>query len=287
MRSVCITALSLGTLLFVACRPPRRAAPPLILIYADLTSSVVSSEIVEVHHALRDIYNRAPEGSTIRVLAVQPVMAYAAPVAKTTVPVRPNDGIAEVRNDLLFRRVEADKAFAALAAAEAKVAGTVPASCLCDALKHAAGDIPPDGKQRVEVVLITDLVEECMTSIGGHRVIMGKERHITLEIAEANALAPIADLRGAFVSIIYPSSVDSRIDIARERPPADELKEFWQTVVSRCKPQGFSLKTDSESFHGDWQDPSSLLPLEAAKKVRSELDAQSINPAAPPAPAAK
>jgi hypothetical protein len=213
---------------------PPKSKPPVILVFADVTDSLLTEERQVVHNAIHDIFDRAPEKSTIRVYPVVAVMDVAPPLINATIPFRTTTGAHAIKQAADHRAALARRAVAALVEVERKVDPRVPSSCLSGALRRAANDILDLEERPVDVVIISDMVEDCSHSIHGGRVALVRAG-IRTEITAAMKLpSPYADLRKANVFFIYPAAVNSGLDLRRRSAPPQELQAFWTAVLSRC-----------------------------------------------------
>jgi hypothetical protein len=244
-------------------KPPRqvtgRPLRPLILVFADVTSSLTAEEINSAAAALTDLYVRAPEGAEIRVLPMKPNMDLATLVSRAEMPFRTNNGNAAIWRDIAERENAAHSAWAALIAPDALLPRTAAASCLVGALRRAADELAPgDAARPTEVVLITDMIEECAQSLGGTKILMLSHPHLNREIEAARAIVgTLADLRKASVTMIYPAAAHTA-DVPH--PPTAELREFWRLVLSHCNVGDVRFMTNSDAFHPEWKSVRTLLP---------------------------
>ncbi len=256
-RSRMVMAVIVASLLaFATCRAdqkPKPPKPPLILVFADVTDSLRGDELTSVHSAIYDIFDRAPEKATVVVYPVAPVMAYVAKLSRVDIPLRSDDSATTWKKHADVRARHAKETVEKLVTAGRALQPSVPSSCLTAALLRAADDIAGVKDRPVDIVFISDMVEECDRSIGGRRVMLNSPR-VDADIAAAKSLDnPYADLRGADVYFIYPAGSISGHEIGRRRAHPEQLKAFWRAVLSHCNVNRTSFFADASMFHTEWK----------------------------------
>ncbi|HEX3069025.1 MAG TPA: hypothetical protein VHX14_10655, partial [Thermoanaerobaculia bacterium] len=208
-------------LLMVGCR--NRATgpvyrPPLVIVFADVTDSLKGEELQAVHDSVTDILDRAPENTTVIIYPIEANMAYVRNLFDETVPVAHDVGVTAIKADGGKRKAWATKVIGELAAVARNAPPHTPVSCLAGALRRTARDLESlqDMQGRpIDVVLITDMVEECDNSIGDKKVMLNHP-HIAPDITAARTFTrTFADLRNANVYFIYPPGSNSGFDITR------------------------------------------------------------------------
>ena len=239
-----------------ASKPPVR--PPLILVFADVTDSLEGGEPGEVHAAIHDIFDRAPERATVVVYPVVPVMAYVKPLSKSEIPLRSSSSKAAMAKHAELRANLAKQTVGELETTAAALQPNVPSSCLAGALLRAAEEIQGVTNRPIELVFLSDMVEECRQSIGGRRMILNHPG-IAAEIRVATQFqGTYANLKHANVSFIYPSASNTGLDVDRPRPDPEELKEFWRAVLFHCTVGRVSFHSGTSLFRPDWKSARKL-----------------------------
>ena len=205
--------------------PPK---PPVILVFADITDSLQGGEATAVQEVISYIFDRAPEKTLIRVYPVLAVPDIARELSSEVIPFRTATGAYALKKDADRRAEFAKHAVDALLAVGKTVDPRVPSSCLSGALRRAANDlnVAEFSGRPLEVVIISDMVEDCRNSINGSRVALVRAG-ITGEIAAARKLTSFVDLQKANVFFIYPAAVNSGSDPNRKSAPPKELQAFW------------------------------------------------------------
>jgi hypothetical protein len=224
------------------------------MVFADVTDSLQGDEFQAVDSAISDIFDRAPENATVVVYPIEPNMAYVGKLSAATIPFRHNSGPAALERDAKIRADLAKEAIDKVAAVAKVLPPRVAASCLAGALQRAATDIASLGDRPVDIVFISDLVEECDSSIGGRKIMLNHP-HIEADIILAQKLpGTFADLRKANVFLIYPTGTSSGFDIKRRRAGPDELKAFWNAVLSHCDLQSKAyFLAGTGYYHSEWK----------------------------------
>jgi hypothetical protein len=117
-------------------------------------------------------------------------------------------------------------------------------TCVSGALQKADAIIA--GRMRgVEIVIISDMLEDCDESLAGGRLLLEK-RSIDEELARAAALpaGALLHLDGASVTAILPTVPTSREK--RPHPPVATLKLFWRRILDHCGDVAENYSFDTE-----------------------------------------
>jgi hypothetical protein len=123
--------------------------------------------------------------------------------------------------------------------------GALRRTCIADALRQASNTAEQFADRDVEVVLISDMLEDCPNWLLNGELSMEKP---TIA-AEMNLIGKLPrdrqllDLRGARVTAIIPPAGLS--EAKTPRPGVDAVREFWRAVLRHCNlgPNGYSLDT--------------------------------------------
>lgn len=204
-------AAAVALVLMISCQRgktgPERQPPPVILVFADVTDSLIEDEPEVVRKAIFDIFDRAPENSRILLDPIVPVMDYTDHLVDATRPFRSSSGVEALQRAADQRARLAHDGVAKLSAVGSKLQPRVPSSCLSGALRRAANDLPSSPRRPVAIIIISDMVEECDHSITGGKVMLNHSG-IQTHIAAAMSLrGTYADLHNADVFFIYPASL--------------------------------------------------------------------------------
>ncbi len=246
---------SFALLLIAGCRIHRayqQDRPPVIMIFADVT--VKDDEPQAVKRAIYDIVDRAPENSTFLMYPVEANMDYVDTFSRESIAFRHDNGVAAIKADGEKRKELANRAIASLETIAKTIPSNLPESCLARTLQRAARDIARVENRPVDVVLITDMVEECNNSIGGGRVMLNHV-HIESDIAAAKKEAgTFADLHGAAVYFIYPPGKKSGVNVEQHRADSNELQAFWSAILSHSNLKGSpQFLAGTSVYHENWK----------------------------------
>lgn len=224
------------------------AKASLFIVFVDVTSSLDGDELQSVGDHASQMVATVAEGSRILVIPILRDVERAKPLLDETFGVSTTSR--EMADFQARRRTRAEQL-------RRDVAALVPAvnadndrarSCISGALRRAAEVIAGSGgKSRVEIVLISDMVEECDNSIEGHPVSLAKA-HIIEDIDRAKHLprAKLIDLRGSAVTAVIPTARNPRAALHTLRPPVNELAAYWREILDRCgdAPSRFAIGAD-------------------------------------------
>ena len=105
-------------------------------------------------------------------------------------------------------------------------------TCISGALRKAE-ELTADVRGSVELVLVSDMLEDCRDSLLGGPLRLQKSS-ITEELNAARSIrgGPLVALHGASVTVVLPTVPTSGEKVAR--PPVHELKAFWRAVLDNC-----------------------------------------------------
>ncbi|PYQ29619.1 MAG: hypothetical protein DMF56_11690 [Acidobacteria bacterium] len=108
-------------------------------------------------------------------------------------------------------------------------------TCVSGALRKA-DELAMDLRDTVEIVLVSDMLEDCDDSLLRTPLRLQKSS-ISQELKRARDLASgaLLDLNGASVTAVLPTVPTSKQKVAR--PPVHELKAFWRAILDHCGDQ--------------------------------------------------
>jgi hypothetical protein len=234
-----LRTMSLIALLAVACggENPGRPTPPqpdrLVVIFADVTSSLTDEQVKSVEAQVKQIITSLPLHTVVHVFSVgrdtetaKEVMVDASPVDETTTAKNKLDewratlatSVQEALEQLYKHRKETEP-------------GTL-SSCITTALRRTAS-LAIRSTRQVDVFIVSDMIEECGTSLLGGRVSLMKP-DIAPEIQRANDLTkqPV-DLRRATITLVRPQyNVITKAQ--SNEPSAADLEIFWRALLAHC-----------------------------------------------------
>jgi hypothetical protein len=128
----------------------------------------------------------------------------------------------------------------------ARRSGYLLHTCISDAFRQAAQTVSQKQPlEDVEIVIVSDMLEDCSDSLLGGKLTLEKE-NIAAEIRRAARIPKdtlLIDLRGTPVIAVLPASGVSALRI--RQPPIDDVRRFWRAVLDHCNddPNSFSLQT--------------------------------------------
>lgn len=257
MRMVPTWALAVvaSSLLLVSCgrteakAPPRQ--PPVILVFADVTDSLQDGGAEAVHKAIGDIFDRAPEEATIRVYPIVAGMQIAEAYG-TTFPFQTSTGFQALKQAHDERASAAKEAIRRVEAFRRAVDPNVQSSCISGAIRRAASDMAAYAGRPVDVVIISDMVEDCGRSIGNGRVALTRPG-ISKEIASAQALTTrFADLHQADVYFLHPANLKAAVSPNARSATQQELESFWSALATRCNARSVRFMAGPELYQTGW-----------------------------------
>ena len=108
-------------------------------------------------------------------------------------------------------------------------------TCISGALRKA-DELTADLRDGVEIVLVSDMLEDCDDSLLRMPLRLQKVS-VSAELKQARALVPgaLLNLNGSSVTAILPTVPTSGQKVAR--PPVHELKAFWRAILDHCGDQ--------------------------------------------------
>jgi hypothetical protein len=212
-----------------AAAPPQRSVPERLIILADVTSSLAKDEISTTYKFVADIFRLAPEDTEIIVYPVTAEVA-TAQAFEGRVPSAPVPGAQrKVRAWREAKEAEALRLLQSIADS-GRNQDQRYASCISVALQRAADVLrQTDSGANTDIIVISDMVEECRSSVFGGAVRFNKRDLGAFVKAASNLKAPI-DFRGARVVTFFPSALTSG-NPHDNRPDRESLKRIWRVLL--------------------------------------------------------
>lgn len=238
-----------------------------VFVFCDVTFSLNGTERTQVARMAANILNHLPAGTAYRVYPIQAETAALAPIneKELRIPERnKNAGLQAVRDEQ-----RQDELIAELERYSKEMNSTPDGrerrddnrTCIVNALGFAANQLKqfPAEKYDRELVIISDMLEECNDTPLGRRVNI-KQPDITQELKLANNFPEGNDLSAVKITIITPVTLETYVKHAPGKEPSmAALKEFWAVVFSRYK---VTREAQQESGVYSWSHgevPGSLL----------------------------
>lgn len=213
---------------------PRRR----IIIFDDVTLSLAPDESNSVQAIVNEIFQKAPSGTEIVVIPICE-NTEGAPHKRYSIPFP--GGTSAFSDETVKKergRLAADAAAFVRDVRDKTNAGKKQyASCISPSLRRLTSLMQPVGGSHVkwttDVVFVSDMVEECRTSILGRPVRLKLEHNQFKDakklVAETHPLPP---LPAANIFVIIPEAL-STAEASEDRPTPAELEDFWKRLFAR------------------------------------------------------
>lgn len=237
-KGICILAM-VALISASSCGPDSKKT--VVFIFCDVTHSLNKSESDQVAAMAVRIVNSLPPGTEYKMYPILAETNHLAPINKDNEWVirqkEKNAGLQEVRDKRRGEEItqELAKLYKETNASPGRRRDD-RRTCILNAINFAGSQFKlfPADKYDRELILISDMLEECNDTPLSRPIDIHKH-DITQEIQLAKGFPEGTDLSGVKVNIITPVTEDTYI---REddgmRPPPNALKEFWNTIFSRC-----------------------------------------------------
>lgn len=253
MRKLLSLAL-LSMLVIAACGPViierKEIKQKVVLIFSDVTSSLMETESASVANLTSDVIDSLTPGTKFSVvpIQVQPERLSAmnedviAPVSSSSADVV----IKRNRRERLTKRIdELYKKIREFKVPAPPYGSPDNHSCILGTLSYAESYFRQFPEADLELVYISDMIEECNETPFGRAINLAQPQ-ITTEIAEAQSLQTSFDLGRARVTVIIPTNDDTYI--VGMRPPLSNVKEFWEKVFMKCGFDQHALKANHRFY---------------------------------------
>lgn len=210
---------------------------PLVVIFADVTSTITPTEHESVAQLLRCLIHRAPPRARVFAFPLSANVQQAELLTPVwTVPSRNQVGAAQKGQQ--GAQTAADGAVKKLRHLYADVsnrAGAIEArTCIFDALRRAEGLAQANPTTPIEVYIISDLVEDCESSYND-KIVQLNKKNIERDIAAVEQVkSPLLRLNGASVTLLLPRS-DETQKTKERRPSVSQRRRFWEVILRNCK----------------------------------------------------
>lgn len=247
-----LLSLALLSLLVAACGPVIIERPVIkhkvVLIFSDVTSSLLETESASVANLTSDVVDSLPAGSKFSIVPIQVQPERLSPMSEDVVA-----AVSSPAADVVIKQNRRERLTARINDLYKKIREfKVPAppygspdnhSCILGTLSYAEGYFRQFPKADLELVYISDMIEECNETPFGRPINLAQSE-IKKEIAEAQSLQMSCDLGRARISVIIPTNDDTYT--AGMRPALSDVKQFWEKVFMKC---GFDQDTLKSNEH--------------------------------------
>lgn len=266
MRRIITPALflALGLALLVACgngnggngngigagggTPTPQPQKVVAIILCDVTSSLTKEENQRVATLAANILDHLPEKATFKLFPIQiqtqmPTAIrldfnkdgkddeadYLVPELRSNIEEEEYEKVKKFRREQIM--VEIDNLY--------KRANKITdnRTCIINALGFASNFFHTnyrDAAYRLELYLISDMVEECSNTPLPGKVVKMNKNDISAEIRLADKLPPGWNLSGVSIFCIFPAAIDTPTVANKNRPGREDVKRFWNTIFKKC-----------------------------------------------------
>jgi hypothetical protein len=209
---------------------------PIVIIFADVTSTITETEHRSIATLLTCIIKSAP--SRARVVALP--ISLNVQQAELLAPIWTVPSITAVGGRLRVKREAtkiADIAVTRLGTLYGEVTNRKGAvkerTCIFEALRRAESIIAEYSEGPIHIYVISDLVEDCRSSYNDQVVRLNK-LDIKSEVDAARRVErDLLNLRGATVTFLLPRS-DEAMTRKDPRPSSTQRRHFWEAVLDHC-----------------------------------------------------
>lgn len=232
-----------GTIATASAVPPgAKPQPKTFLIFADVTRSLTPDEQRSVVANVQRVIEIVPDRSRVMVFPIlEDVQRAGSLFSDALGEVQgTSDAVAVAQQRAAWKKQVEDKLNAIFKSPPTGRTRT----CISGALQKA-DEIIAETVVDAEIVIVSDMLEDCDDSLVGGRV--GLEKlSITDEIKRAKALPPDAllHLNGANVTAILPTMPMSKPNV--QGPPVSSLRAFWRIILDHCGDTGANFRFGTE-----------------------------------------
>lgn len=223
-----------------ALQPAHR--PRTFVVFADVTLSLSPEEQASVIRDVQLVIDIVPPKSRLYVFPILEDVQRAGAIftGETGEVQSTSDAVAADQQHALWRNAIAMKLKAMF---NGSPSGR-KATCISGALQKA-DEILADKDSEAEVIIVSDMLEDCKESILDG-VLNLEKPSILDEIHRARSLppTPLLHLNGASVTAILPTVPTTKQNVLR--PPVNTLKAFWRAVLDRCGDQPSNYRFGTE-----------------------------------------
>jgi hypothetical protein len=208
----------------------------LVVIFADVTSSLTGEQVDSVQTDVRRIIEALPPNSVVHVFAIGRETETGTEIETDRTP--PIESTVADKQLARWRIAFADRVAEELRRLQKRRRETEPdvlSSCITPALRRTATVAGRSSRSegRVDLFVVSDLIEECGTSLLGGKVNLWK-RDIRSEIRLASDFkGKLPDLSRATVTLVLPQHTVNTAEQSKQPSTAD-LEEFWTKLLGNC-----------------------------------------------------
>jgi len=231
---------------------PNASKPQVVLLFSDVTSSLIESEINQVSTLTADVIDALPPGTEYYVFPIQMEPERLQPILHQTITAPKTFGVDE---ELKKRRRESlNKSITELyqlikGAKASPVAFGNPDnhSCIIYTLDFANNFFRQFdfSKYDLELIYISDMVEECNRTPLRQPISLASP-DISAQIKLAQSADLSLQLSHVRISIIIP--VTKETYVIRTRPSVSDLRRFWENIFLHCGFQSQDLQDDKKFY---------------------------------------
>ncbi|HEV7745471.1 MAG TPA: hypothetical protein VGO56_10785 [Pyrinomonadaceae bacterium] len=231
------------------CPPPERER--VVLIFSDVTSSLLQSESEQVGTLTCDVLDSLPPGTQYRVYPIQIEGQKLEPMDEGTIVVNQIPGTTHAVNQARRKKIsdEIKKLYELIKPVRRADADGKPDNhtCILYTLKFAQNIFKQFDEKNTDfdLIYVSDMIEQCNTTPMGKPISLG-QANTSEEIKLAKETNLNLDLSHARVSMIIPAT--DATYTASGRPNPSDLQAFWEAILLHCGFSEDSLK-NSQKFY--------------------------------------
>ena len=251
-RGIAIAVLLLAVFTLTACPEVETDRERVVIIFSDVTSSLLPSESNGVATLTCDILDSLPPGTRYFVYPIQIEPQKLEPIDEGTIvaePIRTTaDAVKAARRDKISH--ETKKLYDLIKSVKRPADGYGSPdnhTCILYTLQFAQDKFRQFDQNNTDfdLIYISDMIEECNTTPMGRPISLGK-RNISEAITLAQQTNLNLDLSYARVSMIVPATNDTYL--VPGRPNVSDLRDFWKAILLHC---GFTeeLLKNNQKFY--------------------------------------
>jgi len=208
-----------------------RELPRTFVIFADVTRSLSEQEHASVSEKVQAVVNLMPPKATLFVFPILEDVQRAPAAYSGTLP-----DVQSTSDSVDFSVTKSRWKKEVAERLKAIVAGPATGrnrTCISGALRKAQEvTIDASDTRPVEIVIVSDMLEDCDDSLLGRKVSLEKwSIDAELKAIRAMPQQPLLRLNGASVTILLPTVPTSQA--ATKRPAVHQLQDFWRAVLDR------------------------------------------------------
>jgi hypothetical protein len=217
----------------------------ILLIFCDVTNSLREEESREAAKISADILDQQPANTEYIIYPIQIQTRLMPHIVKASVPLQLlTSQIDDYKLKKAERRKEIlDKVQQLYKDMNDRLHNTDNRTCILNSIAFAENyfrDYTDTAKFELELIYVSDMIEECNSTLLGRRVEMDK-RDISGELRLAQAFQCRYRMPHVSVKVFYPSTKETLQASQRLKPDVEQLKQFWEMTFNHCGVAGIKF----------------------------------------------